>query len=79
MSKMQKVIDLAKELGGIDITWFGDASGYMFVEKSSTDHRSTKEESLRRMMQDPRYWRDNDEGYIKKVEDGFKELYGEGE
>ncbi|MBM3567169.1 MAG: hypothetical protein FJX46_00265 [Alphaproteobacteria bacterium] len=30
---------------------------------------------LDRMMQDPRYWRDRDPGYIARVSEGFKRLY----
>lgn len=44
-------------------------------EKSAVSDVIT-EEGLRRMMQDPRYWKKNDPAYIKKIEDGFKKLYG---
>jgi hypothetical protein len=30
---------------------------------------------LRRMMSDPKYWRDKDPEYIRKIETGFKKLY----
>ena len=30
---------------------------------------------LRTMMRDPKYWRDNDADYIRKIENGFKKLY----
>jgi len=33
------------------------------------------ENSLRQMMKDPRYWRDRDEEFIRKVEAGFRKLY----
>lgn len=35
------------------------------------------ETSLRQMMQDPRYWRDRDPGYVRQVEAGFQQLYPE--
>jgi hypothetical protein len=35
------------------------------------------EESLREMMQDPRYWRDKDSSYINRISSGFKKLYPE--
>ena len=44
-------------------------------EKSAASDVIT-EEGLRRMMQDPRYWKQNDPAYLKKIEDGFKKLYG---
>lgn len=30
---------------------------------------------LRRMMRDPKYWRDSDPEYVRKIENGFKKLY----
>lgn len=33
------------------------------------------EKKLKSMMNDPRYWRDGDKDFIKKVDDGFKNLY----
>lgn len=44
-------------------------------EKSAASDVIT-EEGLRRMMQDPRYWKQSDPAYLKKIEDGFKKLYG---
>ena len=35
------------------------------------------ENKLKEMMKDPKYWRDNDKDFIKKINDGFKFLYGE--
>ncbi len=35
------------------------------------------EKKLKEMMKDPKYWRDGDKAFIKKVDDGFKFLYGE--
>lgn len=32
---------------------------------------------LRRMMRDPKYWRDSDPEYVHKIENGFKKLYSE--
>ncbi len=33
------------------------------------------ESELRRMMDDPRYWRDHEPGYVKRVTEGFRRLY----
>ena len=30
---------------------------------------------LRQMMRDPKYWRDHDAEYVRKIENGFKKLY----
>lgn len=35
------------------------------------------EKKLREMMRDPRYWRDGDKDFIRRVDDGFKTLYDE--
>ena len=35
------------------------------------------EDSLRKMMEDPRYWRDKDKDYIAKITRGFEKLYPE--
>lgn len=34
------------------------------------------EKELREMMRDPKYWRDHDPETVRKIEDGFKKLYG---
>ncbi|MEQ8695121.1 MAG: hypothetical protein RLT05_01015 [Bauldia litoralis] len=36
------------------------------------------EAGLRRLMDDPRYWRDADPGIVRQVEDGFRRLYPNG-
>lgn len=36
---------------------------------------SPSEDDLRRMMRDPKYWRDNDEEYIRTIESGFRKLF----
>ena len=46
------------------------------LKEKSVNIETVTEEELRRMMQDPRYWKKNDPAYIKKIEDGFKKLYG---
>lgn len=33
------------------------------------------ESSLRKMMEDPRYWRDKDQSYVAKITKGFEKLY----
>jgi len=39
---------------------------------SSTDDEAT----LKKLMQSPKYWRDQDPELVKRVENGFKRLYG---
>ena len=35
----------------------------------------SSDDDLRRMMRDPKYWRDHDAEYVRKIENGFKKLY----
>ncbi len=45
----------------------------VLTNKSSTENLT--DDVLRDMMRDPKYWRDHDEEYIRKIENGFKKLY----
>jgi len=45
------------------------------LDKNSSDGMTDSD--LRRMMRDPKYWRDHDPEYVRKVESGFKKLYAE--
>ena len=38
------------------------------------EKRKDQERDLRRMMRDPRYWRDHDPYIIQRVCEGFKDL-----
>ena len=43
------------------------------TEKNAAENFS--DDQLRRMMRDPKYWREQDPEYIRKIETGFKKLY----
>lgn len=43
------------------------------TEKNAVQNLSDFE--LREMMRDPKYWRDKDPEYVRKIETGFKKLY----
>jgi len=43
----------------------------------ATDERPD-EAQLKKMIQDPRYWKSRDPAFIARVSDGFSRLYGEG-
>ena len=45
------------------------------VETEKNEIKNLTDSDLRRMMRDPKYWRDNDAEYIRKIENGFKKLY----
>ena len=45
----------------------------VFTNKNTTEILS--DDMLRMMMKDPKYWRDQDPEYVRKIENGFKKLY----
>lgn len=45
------------------------------VQTDSGDTKILSDLDLRRMMRDPKYWRDHDAEYVRKIENGFKKLY----
>ena len=45
------------------------------ITTASSDAQNLTDSDLRRMMRDPKYWRDHDAEYIRKIENGFKKLY----
>ena len=47
------------------------------VETNLSTTENLTDDDLRRMMRDPKYWRDSDPEYVRKIENGFKKLYSE--
>ena len=45
------------------------------VKTSAMPEAAVSEASLRDMMRNPKYWREKNPGYIRKIESGFKKLY----
>jgi len=45
------------------------------IEGAGSSAEAVNEEGLKRMMQDPRYWRDHDPAFIERIRDGFKRLF----
>ena len=45
----------------------------VFVNKNESENLS--DDVLRDMMKDPKYWREQDPEYVRKIENGFKKLY----
>ncbi len=45
----------------------------ILTDKNATENLT--DETLRNMMRDPKYWRDHDPEYVRKIENGFKKLY----
>ena len=47
------------------------------IETSNNETKNLTDSDLRRMMRDPKYWRDGDAEYIRKIENGFRKLYSQ--
>ena len=57
-----------------DMDFYKEKQNGAYPEGQAT---SASEESLRKMMRDPRYWRERDPEIIQKVTKGFSRLYPE--
>ena len=60
--------------GSINSVEFHDGSSGQFVPDPTPD-----EHDLKKLMRDPRYWRDQDPEIVERVRDGFRRLYAEAE
>jgi hypothetical protein len=45
------------------------------IAANGTEPAKLGESELRAMMRDPRYWRDRDAEFVRKIESGFRKLY----
>ena len=45
----------------------------VLTDKNATEN--VTDDMLREMMRNPKYWRDQDPEYVRKIENGFKKLY----
>lgn len=53
--------------------------GKFFVDRVKNMEANSfqkEEKELRNLMKDPRYWKHQDPEIVKRVEEGFKRLYG---
>ncbi len=53
------------------------SSNEPLLSRDTATDGELSEQSLRKMMEDPRYWRDKDKAYINKITKGFEKLYPE--
>lgn len=51
-------------------------SGEPGLQKGAENPSAINDTDLQSMMRDPRYWRDRDPSFVKKVTEGFKSVYG---
>lgn len=53
------------------------SSNEPMLGKDNDSNEELSQDSLRKMMEDPRYWRDKDKSYVAKITRGFEKLYPE--
>ena len=68
---------LASTAEGVIALYKMMSSNEPLLGKENAPHGELSEQSLRKMMEDPRYWRDKDTAYINKITKGFEKLYPE--
>lgn len=49
---------------------------YDNAKRMATERYEKDEKELKALMKDPRYWKQQDPEMVKRVEEGFKRLYG---
>ena len=71
-------------LEGLSSTYDGVMALYRLMQSGKPmgvqqpgENASVDENALRSMMRDPKYWRDKDAAFIKKVSDGFRQVFAE--
>lgn len=66
---------LASSADGIKAIYSMMQSKEPKINTTGTTGDTLSESDLRQMMKDPKYWRDNDQEFVRKIESGFKKLY----
>lgn len=77
--------NLPKEvLEGLSSSFEGVMALYRMMQSNKpmalqapTAQADVSESELKQMMRDPKYWRDRDQAFIKKVSDGFRQVFAE--
>lgn len=69
----------AAQVASDELKRLRDRIAELEAENAALRNNKTEEEALRKMMRDPRYWRQRDPELVNKVRDGFRKLVGGGE
>ena len=69
----------AAQVASDELKRLRDRIAELEAENAALRNNKTEEEALRKMMRDPRYWRQRDPELDNKVRDGFRKLVGGGE
>ena len=68
-------INLSSNVSGIKSIYKMMESMEPEIRTGTSATESLNERDLHNMMKDPKYWREHDSEYIRKIENGFKKLY----
>ena len=71
----EAIDSLCSTADGIKTIYSMMKSAEPVVQTSGAPSGHLTEADLRNLMKDPRYWRDHDAEFIRKIESGFKRLY----
>lgn len=66
----EKAIELSEKMLKLQEKYF------KAEEERRNNFRKKEEDELRKLMQDPKYWKHQDPETVRRVEEGFKRLYG---
>jgi len=66
---------LASSPDGIKALYNMMKSGEPEIQAAGANDSALTDSDLRRMMRDPKYWKERDKEYIQRVESGFRKLY----
>jgi cell division protein FtsB len=66
----------AAQVASDELKRLRDRIAELEAENAALRNNKTEEETLRKMMRDPRYWRQRDPEFVNKVRDGFRKLEG---
>ena len=62
---------------GVKVLYSMMSSQEPILSKEFKSEEVLSENKLRKMMEDPRYWRDHDKAHIEQISKGFETLYAE--
>lgn len=68
---------LASSYEGVMALYRMMQSGKPLAIQQPSEAPAVDETTLRSMMRDPKYWRDKDAAFIKKVSDGFRQVFAD--
>jgi hypothetical protein len=73
IGKINEIIDVVNHMRAV----LDSVVDLVNVHEREGDKTQMQVEELREMLTDPKYWKDQDPDFVKKVADKFNKLYGD--